>query len=83
MRKILQTVANAIHAFLEYYPERQVFIAPLDKQRKILHNRIFQQKWQEIEPVFSVKAIRFTGKKQIFEDYQPSTLFDYFIISLK
>ena len=83
MRKILQTVANAIHAFLEHYPERQVFIAPLDKQRKILYNRIFQQKWIDIEPIFSVKAIRFIDGKQVFEDYQPTTLFDYFIISLK
>ena len=83
MRKILQTVANAIHAFLEQHPERQVFIAPLDKQRKILYNRIFQQKWHEIEPLFSVKAIRLTGGKQVLEDYLPTILFDYFFIRLK
>jgi hypothetical protein len=83
MKKTLQTVANAIHAFLEQYPERKVFIAPLERQRKILYNRIFQQKWQEIEPLFFVKGIRFIGEKRIFEDYYPTTLFDYFIISLK
>lgn len=82
MRKILQTVANAVHTFLEHYPERKIFIAPLDKQRKILYNRIFQQKWKEIEPLFSVKGIRFMDGKQVFEDYKPTILFDYFIISL-
>ena len=82
MRKILQTVANAVHTFLEHYPERKIFIAPLDKQRKILYNRIFQQKWKGIEPLFSVKGIRFMDGKQVFEDYKPTILFDYFIISL-
>ena len=45
LRKVLQTIANAVHLFFDHYPEDEIFIAPLDKQRKLLYNRIFQQKW--------------------------------------
>ena len=52
----------------------------MDYQRKILYNRIFQQKWAEIEALFTVK-----GKigKADFEDYYPQKLFDYFLITQK
>ncbi len=80
MRLVLQTVANSVHAFLEKYPEREVYIEPLDRQRKILYNRIFQQKWTEIEPLFSVKGMI---EHDIFEDYSPQKLYNGFVIAQK
>jgi hypothetical protein len=80
MRIILQTVANTVHLFIETHPDQEVFIEPLDRQRKILYNRIFQQKWVEIDALFSVK-----GKIGVndFEDYTPQKVFDFFVITQK
>ena len=80
LRKVLQTIANAIHLFFDHYPEDEIFIAPLDKQRKLLYNRIFQQKWQEIEPVFTVKSIVLMENNIFVEDYTPAKIADYFVI---
>lgn len=80
MRIVLQTVANTVHLFLEKYPDQEVFIEPLGEQRKLLYNRIFQQKWAEINPLFSVKGI--IGDDD-FEDYTPQKRFDYFLITPK
>ncbi len=33
LRKVLQTVANGVYEFLETYPDAQLLIVPLDKQR--------------------------------------------------
>jgi hypothetical protein len=80
MRVVLQTVANTVHLFFEKYPDREVYIEPLGEQRKLLYNRIFQQKWAEISPFFSVKG---TVGDADFEDYNPQKRFDYFLIELK
>lgn len=80
MRLVLQTVANTVHVFLEKYPGREVYIEPLDRQRKILYNRIFQQKWVEIEPIFYVKGEVSSG---FFEDYSPQKLYNGFLITQK
>ena len=83
LRKILQTVANAVHLFFNDYPDREIAISPLDYQRKLLYNRLFQQRWHEINPIFTVKAIIFDTQNTEFEDYNPKKIFDYFIIKLK
>lgn len=80
MRKVLQTVANTVHLFFEKHPEQEVYIEPLDYKRKILYNRIFQQKWAEIEPLFSVRGMI---DYDIFEDYSPKKLFKGFLIAEK
>lgn len=82
-RKVLQTIANAVHLFFDEYPDKEVFIAPLDNQRRLLYNRIFQQKWQEIEPLFTVKALNLNSPILQFENYTPKKLFDYFLIRRK
>ena len=83
LRKVLQTIANAIHLFFDHYPEDEIFIAPLDKQRKLLYNRIFQQNWQEIEPVFTVKSIVLMENNIFVEDYTPAKIADYFVVRRK
>lgn len=82
-RKVLQTVANSIHQFCDMYPYQDIQIVPLDYQRKLLYNRIFQQKWREIEPAFIVKGRLLSEKNPIFKDYEPSELVDEFLISRK
>ena len=77
-RKVLQTVANVVHHFFDRFPEDEVLILPLDHQRKLLYNRIFQQKWHEIDPLFIVKAVPLSEIRPKFEDYTPLKLFNYF-----
>ena len=79
-RKVLQTVANAVHLFCDMYPNQEIEIVPLDYQRKLLYNRIFQQKWQDIVPLFIVKGKIVSDKNSIFEDYNPRQIVDEFRI---
>jgi len=83
MREVLQTVVNAVHLFTKRYPGRKVYIEPLDRQRKILYNRIFQQKWEEIKPLFTVRGISFTGEKELSEKYHPRKTYDAFVLHRK
>lgn len=83
MRKVLQTIVNAIHLFLDFYPESDILIRPLDYQRKLLYNRTFQQKWSEIDKLFYVLAFVINDSNHIVEDYNPTKIYDYFVISRK
>jgi hypothetical protein len=83
MRKVLQTIVNAIHLFLDFYPESDILIRPLDYQRKLLYNRTFQQKWSEIDKLFFVSAFVINDLHHIVEDYNPTKIYDYFVISRK
>ena len=83
MRKVLQTVANTIHAFFDIYPKHEILIMPVDRRRKLLYNRTFQQKWAEIEPIFAVKAIDLNTIKPKVEDYSSEKIYDYFLITRK
>jgi hypothetical protein len=80
MRVVIQTVANAVYSFFEYYETDEIFIEPSDYKRKILYNRIFKQKWHEIEPNFIVRAINLDIEKSQFEAYNPKEIYDYFIV---
>ncbi len=82
-RKVLQTVANAIHLFFDLYPDQNVLILPLDNQRTLLYNRVFQQKWKEIEPIFTVKAGVLSEPLSKFENYNPKKLYNNFSICPK
>ena len=82
-RKVLQTVANAVHQFCDLYPNSEIAIIPLDYKRKLLYNRVFQQKWHEIDPLFSVKVADMKGEKPQFEPYNPKKIFDVFVIVRK
>ncbi len=79
IRKVIQTVANSVHIFLEAYPERQVLIVPVDAKRRSLYNRVFQQHWEDMEQVYSVKGISATE----IAPYSAQKLFDAFLVSRK
>jgi hypothetical protein len=83
LRKVIQTVTNAVYLFLTIYPDQEIIIIPLDKQRKLLYNRIIQQRWHEIEPVFIVKAIVLDDENPKFEYYNIKKIFDFFRIKQK
>lgn len=83
-RKVLQTITNAIHHFFELYPDHQIQIVPLDYQRKLLYNRVFQQRWHEIKPLFGVIAAITEDKKIELEEYSSTKkIFDAFVVSRK
>jgi hypothetical protein len=83
LRKVIQTIANAVYLFLTIYPDQEIIIIPLDRQRKLLYNRVIQQRWHEIEPFFIVKAIVLEGENPKFENYSFKKIFDYFRIKQK
>jgi hypothetical protein len=82
-RKILQTVTNAVHQFFVIYPKHEIQIIPLDYQRKLLYNRVFQQRWQEIYAIFVVEVILIIDDIPIYLEYDSTKIFDEFVISLK
>lgn len=82
-RKILQTVANAVHEFCDMHPSSEIAIIPLDYKRKLLYNRIFQQRWNQIDPFFIVKAVDMSIENPAFELYNPKRMFDFFVIMRK
>ena len=83
LRIVIQTVANAVYTFFESFPDHEVYIEPLDYQRKLLYNRTFQQKWHEIEPIFIVKGIILNSLNPQSESYNPKKLFDLFVLKLR
>lgn len=83
LRKVLQTVTNTVHLFFNLYPNQEIVIIPLDHQRKLLYNRVIQQRWHEIEPFFIVKAIHLDTDNPKFENYTPKKIYDYFRITQK
>jgi hypothetical protein len=83
LRKVLQTVVNAIYEFLNVYPNTSILIFPLDYQRKLLYNRIFQIRWHEIEPFFMVNGFISDDSGVSEEEYNPKKVFDYFVIKPK
>jgi hypothetical protein len=83
LAKVLQTVANTIHIFFEEYPNDRIYISPLDKKRKILYNRIFKQRWHEIEPIFTLKARIISDLNTKFENYNPLEIYDEFVVGLR
>jgi hypothetical protein len=80
-RLVLQTITNAVHNFFEIYSDHNVQIVPLDHQRKLLYNRVFQQRWHEIQVLFEVKAIFVKDEIIEEENYTPIKIFDAFVIS--
>lgn len=54
VKKIIQTVVNAVYDFTETYPEREIFIQPVDSRRGTLYNLVFKHHWLAISKNFKV-----------------------------
>ncbi|HFA49086.1 MAG TPA: hypothetical protein ENJ95_08720 [Bacteroidetes bacterium] len=81
MRKVVQTVANAVHIYFDNYPDREIMIWPVDRKRKLLYNRVFKEKAEEIDLFFHVAGLDF--KNSINEKYDPSYIYDAFVLKNK
>ena len=44
--KVMRTIAKIVYVFFEHYPERTVYIEPVDEKRKRLYNLIFQRHFE-------------------------------------
>ena len=77
--KVMRTVAKAAFVFLETYPERTVFIEPVDMKRKRFYNAVFQRYYKEIEPIFDLFGL--IG--EVSEVYSPEIIYDFFELKRK
>jgi hypothetical protein len=74
-------VVNALHQFLEKYPERRVFIHPIDNRRKLLYNRIIKENLEEILLFFFIEGVDLIELKM--KKYEASERYDAFVLSKK
>ncbi|GEM_PF-987366 len=79
LRKIISTLANIVHSFTLSNPEIKIAIVPVDRKRKLLYNRIFQQYELEILEFYSIEG--FLSVRRTKEQYDPNKLYDAFVIS--
>jgi hypothetical protein len=79
MRQVIQTVVNTAYIFTDTYPDRKIYIEPVDKKRKLLYNRIFQEKAEEITASFKVDGILLMEGKM--ESYRPEKNYDAFVLT--
>ena len=77
--KVMRTVAKAAYVFLETYPNRTVFIEPVDMKRKRFYNAVFQRYYKEVEPIFDLFGL--IG--EISEVYSPKIIYDFFELKRK
>ena len=76
---VIRTVAKITLDFIEKYPDRIVYIEPVDEKRKKLYNLVFQRHFVEIEPLFDV--IGYISEDS--EAYSLEKNYDSFDIKLK
>lgn len=79
VQRVLQTIANTVHQFLETHPDRQVYIRPVDDKRKRLYNAVISRKSIEIASSFAVLGLY----KGAFEKYDAGKTYDGFLVSAK
>ena len=77
--KVMRTIAKIVYVFFEHYPERIVYIEPVDEKRKRLYNLIFQRHFEEIKDIFELLG---SFDYQI-EPYSKEKNYDFFILKLK
>jgi hypothetical protein len=80
MRQIIQTIFLTGLIFTEAYPNRRVFVIPVDAQRGLLYNRVFKEKQAEIEAYFSIQG-KMPNKKA--EAYNALKIYRSFILTRK
>jgi hypothetical protein len=81
MRKVMQTVFQTSLIFTDEYPDRKIFIEPVDRKRRLLYNRIFQDKKEEIEKFFTIEG-EILGQIDN-EPYSAQKMYDAFTVTRK
>jgi hypothetical protein len=60
--KVMNTVVKSVYLFIEEYPDRAIYIEPVDRKRSVLYHAIFSRRYDEITAIFEVTALN--EKKQ-------------------
>ena len=81
MRKVMQTVFQTSLIFTDEYPNRKIYIEPVDRKRRVLYNRILQEKQTDIEQYFTIEG-GFSNKIGN-EPYNPLKMYDTFVVTRK
>jgi hypothetical protein len=81
MRKVIRTIFETGLIFTNAYPKRNILIIPVDKQRQMLYNRVFKDKYEEIEEDFIIEGINFKISNP--EKYTSSKIYRGFILTRK
>ena len=76
---VIRTVSKITLHFFEHYPDRIVYINPVDEKRKKLYNLVFKRHFLEISPIFDV--IGYINEES--ETYSIEKNYDSFEIKLK
>ena len=63
------------------YPNRKIYIEPADRKRRVLYNRIFQEKQADIEQYFIIEG-GFLNKADN-ESYNSLRMYDKFVVTRK
>ena len=77
--KVMRTVARIAYDYLEKYPNKIIYIEPVDERRKKFYNAVFQRYYKEMQPIFNIFGL--TGND--IEEYLPSKVYDFFELKLK
>jgi hypothetical protein len=81
MRRIIQTVFETGVIFSATYPERRIYIEPVDRKRKLLYNRVFQDQQTAIEEFYTIHGLFLSEDRE--EKYEAHTLYDAFLLTKK
>ena len=78
MREVLYTITNIIHQFCDEHPGSKIYIEPVYRKRRVLYNRIFEEKQEEIRVFFTVTGVDLASMSA--EKYNPAKNYDAFLI---
>ncbi len=78
MRKVVQTLVNIVHFFTVANPAIRIVIWPVDRKRKLLYNRIFQQFESEILEYYSIEGYSFNPRSK--EVFDARKIYDAFVL---
>jgi hypothetical protein len=81
MRRIIQTLFLTSLIFSEAYPNRKIYIEPIDRRRCLLYNRVFQDQQKEIEAYFVIYGV--LPKRSKPDLFDPKRIYNSFILTRK
>jgi hypothetical protein len=81
MRRVIQTIFATGLIFSDAYPDRRIYIEPVDRKRKLLYNRVFQDQQVAIEEFYTIHGLFILEDKE--EKYDAHTLYDAFLLTKK
>ena len=81
MRRVIQTIFETARIFSAAYPERKIHIEPVDRKRKLLYNRVFQDQQMAIEEFYTIHGLFISEDKE--EKYDAHTIYEAFLLTKK